>query len=182
MKYFALLFLFTLFAVSGLRADDNPPDDFADVKWGESADAAKAKVLLKPGTKFTAASPDGANLIFEGGTFATFPATRWEFHFATNQFTKGSVNLTPTDTSMASLRRAYESLNKSITKKYRKAGLEEHDGPTHSAMYWTFNTRKGNWQIACDVDARRNGVRLVYSFSPSLKPGSQAAGTPKKDL
>ncbi|HEX8297425.1 MAG TPA: hypothetical protein VF593_14060 [Chthoniobacteraceae bacterium] len=182
MKHIALVVLCSFLTVTSIRADDKPPDDFADIKWGESADGAKATMLLKPDVKFINASPDGANLFFEGGTFATLPATKWEFTFATAKFIKGRVDLAPSDSSVAGLREAYDTLKKSITEKYKKAGREEHDRGSHSATYWTFQTRKGSWQIACDVDPRRKGIRLTYSFNPPLKPAKQGNSEQKKDL
>jgi hypothetical protein len=126
VKHLLFLLLSMLSAVDAARADENPPDDFADIRWGETAEAAKAKILLKPGVRFTTASSDGATLSFEGGTFATLPATKWEFTFVNGKFSKGCVYLTPPDTAIPSLQKAYETLNTSITAKYRKPGREEH--------------------------------------------------------
>lgn len=182
MKHLQFLPLSMLFAVNVARAEEDPPKDFADIKWGETAEAAKAKILLKPGVKFTTASPDGATLSFEGGTFATMPATKWEFTFDNGKFSKGCVYLTPTDTAQPGLQKAYETLNTSITAKYKKPGREEHDSGNHSATYWDFQNRRNRWQITCDVDPKRPGILLIYSFAPLEKAGSDKKAPKIKDL
>lgn len=177
----ACLLLISVAAVAAI-ADDKPPTDFADIRFGEKGEAVKAKMLAKANVKLVEGLPDGSEMTFEGGEFVGQPVTKWELRFNDDKFVRGRVYLAPEDSSGKSLRKIYGVLKQSIDKKYRKAGMERHQGAYHSATYWNFETRRGKWVIACDVHEQTPGIFLEYSFTAASKGGADGSKALKKDL
>lgn len=144
------------------------PSDFADIKWGEAADRAKAKMLAKAGV---AVKPTGAKedvMEFSGGSFAGIAVDSWELQFVDNRFAKGLIYFKPRLPL-----ETYRELNKGLTQKYRKEAREEVAEDKHRASYWLFSNSKGDFEIACDY--HNDVVRLTYLVKPMLKNA-------KKDL
>jgi hypothetical protein len=66
-----------------------PPSEFLDVPWGAPIAEAKRIFALRPGA--TLKEESASRLVFEGGTFADYPAERYELEMPEGRFARGTV-------------------------------------------------------------------------------------------
>lgn len=151
---------------------DRPhPVGFIELEWGTALKKAQTAFEGKPGVTLVARSNDNT-LEFRGGKFLDAPVEAWTLIFAEDRLVEGRVHFKPTDP-----RRVYNELRSEISKKYRKGGRQETENSSHSATYWSFDSKEGAYGIACDINA--DGIRLIYKQSRS---GPSAVKSSKKQL
>jgi hypothetical protein len=175
-------------ASTSLRAA--APTEFLEIPWGASPGEAKRIMMQRQGVSLKKEASTA--LQFAGGTFADYPADRYELDFPEAKFARGTVFVTiPAGNAKdgAPLRNhQFEAFFKTLSEKYGH-GVRTGDGK-HTEANWS-------WTI---TDARTGqkrsvSVRLSYSWEPyeflvtyANLPFVQAAPQPvskppkKKDL
>jgi hypothetical protein len=138
-----------------------PPSEFLDIPWGAPVTEAKRVLAQRPGVTLKEESP--SKLLFEGGTFADYPAERYELELPDGRFSRGTVFVVipPGKAKDGTLlrNRQFEELYKSLSSKYGK-GDRFGDGK-HTESNWTWPTTD-----ARTGQKRTTAIRLSYSWDP----------------
>ena len=156
------------------------PSEFLEIPWGASVAEAKRVMELRPGLSLK--KETASTLIFEGGTFADYPAERYELELSDGRFARGTVFVTipPGKAKNGVLLRnqQFEDLYKSLSTKYGKGDRSGGDGK-HTESNWSWSTTD-----ARTGQKRTTAIRLMYSWDPyeftiSYSNMSFVAATPK---
>ena len=138
-----------------------PPTDFLDIPWGSPVAEVKRKMAQRAG--LTLKEESATKIVFQGGTFADYPAERFELDLLGGRFSKGKVFVViPAGNGKdgAPLRNhQFEDIFKSLSTKYGK-GVRTGDA-NHTEGNW-------NWPVNDSLTGEKRliRIRLCYSWEP----------------